>query len=86
MDHQFFRSLDSFGEQWSTFVPKVCNVPIQPNAVAKGLHVEANLAGAVVAVQYPNGLSVRNNFRYLISHSPEGNALIDCNQLFHPLD
>lgn len=86
MDHQFFKNLSLSSEHWSTFVPKVCNLRIKPNAIAKGLPVEANNGGAVVAVEYPDGVSIRNNFRYLISHSPEGNALIDCNQWVHPLD
>lgn len=69
-----------------TFLAQKYDLRITPNAIAQGLPVEANERGLVVAVQYPTGLSIRNNFKYLICHCQTANSLIDRNQIIHPLD
>lgn len=68
------------------FQPQSYDLKIEPNATAQGLPVEANKEGLVVAVRYPEGLCIRNNFKYLICHCPTANSLIDSNQMIHPLD
>ncbi len=66
--------------------PKTYDLNIQPNAVAKGIPVEADEEGFVVAVEYENGQRVRNNFRYIVVLGPVDNVFLDRHQNFHPLD
>lgn len=65
---------------------KTYDLRIQPNAEAKGIPVEADENGWVVAVEYANGQKVRNNQSYVVVLGPTENILLDRYQNFHPLD
>jgi hypothetical protein len=89
MNHQFFDhhlSISQHAAGHSTFVPKTYDLNIQPNAVAQGLPVEADEEGRVVAVRYPDGHRVRNNFAYMVHQGENELSFVDRNQLVHPLD
>lgn len=88
MQHQFFGHgpISANAARHTSFVPKAYDLNVRPNAMAKGIPVEADDYGRVVAVKYPNGHIIRNNFQYIIHQTPIDNSLVDRNRMVHPLD
>lgn len=87
-DHKFFCQ-DSEGFQiaksMSTKV-KTYDLSIRPNAKVRGIPVEADETGQVVAVRYANGQQLRKHTNYVIFCGPLENSFFDRNLFAHPLD
>ncbi len=89
LHHQFFNDdtpIAISAACYSKFVAKTYDLKVRPNAVAKGMQVEADAEGRVVAIVDSSGNTSRCNFRYIISLCDTANRFIDSAGAIHPLD
>lgn len=89
MTHTFFNPFSEARQaalSAASCKPKAYDLQIKPNSIAAGLETELREDGAIVAVKYPSGVTVRRNTQSVVVQTPTSLWFADRWGGIHPID